>query len=349
MANSIQNTNIEKFDHVYSPYSLINNIIDPKYDSDIFDLVKKTRNQISNILNRNITDKFIVIIGPCSIHDKQSALDYAKRLSYIKKNYPNLLIIMRVYFEKPRTISGWKGLIMDPDLDNTCKVEKGLRLALEIMKEINKLNVPIACEFLDTISAHYISNFVSWGAIGARTTESQIHRQLASGLSMPIGFKNNTEGNIEVAINSILSSRESHTFLGINKFGNVSGIKTTGNQDTHIILRGGKKPNYHKNNITEVINFCVIKNIKPNIIVDCSHGNSQKNYKNQKIVVKSICDQIKNGQQHILGVMIESNINEGNQKLVQQTTLKYGVSITDQCISWEESLILLQQINDSIK
>ena len=245
MDNQLENTNIEFLNTITPPKILKESI---NINNSIYKLIKDTRKSISKILNRE-DNRLIVIIGPCSIHDKQLALDYSQRLSDIKNNYSNLLIIMRVYFEKPRTITGWKGLIMDPNLDNSCYIEKGLRLSREIMIDINNKDIPIACEFLDTISAQYISDLVSWGAIGARTTESQIHRQLASGLSVPIGFKNTTEGNIDVAINSILSSKESHTFLGIDHFGKASIIKTSGNPNSHLILRGGKKPNYYKENI----------------------------------------------------------------------------------------------------
>ena len=342
MDNQLENTNIESLNTITSPQSLKNSI---NINHNIYKLIKDTRRSISKILNRE-DKRLIVIIGPCSIHDKQLALDYAQRLSDIKEQYPNLLIIMRVYFEKPRTITGWKGLIMDPNLDNSCYIEKGLRLSREIMRDINNKGIPIACEFLDTISAQYISDLVSWGAIGARTTESQVHRQLASGLSVPIGFKNTTEGNIDVAINSILACKESHTFLGIDDFGKASIVKTSGNQNGHLILRGGKKPNYYKENVEETVNTCIEKNVSPNIIIDCSHGNSQKKCKNQKLVVQSVCEQITNGQNNIVGIMIESNIFEGNQKLINKKNLKYGISITDECVSWDESITLLKQLND---
>lgn len=345
MDNQLENTNIESLKTITSPQTLKSSI---NINHNIFKLVKHTRKNICKILNRE-DKRLIVIIGPCSIHDKQLALDYAQRLSDVKEQYPNLLIIMRVYFEKPRTITGWKGLIMDPNLDNSCYIEKGLRLSREIMRDINNKGIPIACEFLDTISAQYISDLVSWGAIGARTTESQVHRQLASGLSVPIGFKNTTEGNIDVAINSVLACKESHTFLGINDYGVASIVKTNGNPNCHLILRGGKKPNYYKENVEETVKTCIAKNVSPNIIIDCSHGNSQKKCKNQKLVIQSICEQIANGQENIIGVMIESNIFEGNQKLINKKNLKYGISITDECVSWEESLILLKELNNVIK
>ncbi|MBG30895.1 MAG: 3-deoxy-7-phosphoheptulonate synthase [Opitutae bacterium] len=335
------NTNIESINIISSPIALK---IAMNITNDISDLIKNTRDAISKILNRE-DKRLIVIIGPCSIHDKDLALDYAQRLADVKNKFPNLLIIMRVYFEKPRTITGWKGLIMDPNLDNSCYIEKGLRLSREIMIGINNKGVPIGCEFLDTISAQYISDLVSWGAIGARTTESQLHRQLASGLSTPIGFKNTTSGNIKVAINSILACKEKHTFLGINNEGIASIVKTKGNPNCHLILRGGVNPNYYSNIVNNSVQMCIDNNVIPNIFIDCSHGNSQKNYKNQKVVVDSICEQISKGQDNIVGVMIESNIHEGNQKLINKKNLKYGVSITDSCVSWEESLNLLEKLN----
>lgn len=344
ICDNIENTNII-FNNIISSPEEIKNKIPITYD--ICGLVKRTRYEIEDILNRK-HKKLIVIVGPCSIHCKKSAIDYATRLSKLKNKFPNLLLIMRVYFEKPRTITGWKGLIMDPNLDDSCNIKKGIELGRQIMKDINNLNVPIGCEFLDTISSQYISDLVSWGAIGARTTESQLHRQLASGLSVPIGFKNSTDGNVKTAINSVLACKESHTFLGINNNGNASIVKTNGNNNCHIILRGGTTPNYYSSSVKKCTEECINKNIQPNIIIDCSHGNSQKNYKNQSIVLDDICLQLKNGEKNILGVMIESNIYSGNQKLINKEDLKYGVSITDECISWDETLFLLEKLNNSI-
>ena len=344
MCDNIENTNIISNHVITTPKNLKKEL---PISYDICGLVKRTRYEIEDILEKRIK-KLIVVIGPCSIHDKNIAYDYADRLSKVKNLFPNLLLIMRVYFEKPRTITGWKGLIMDPYLDNTCNIERGLHLGREIMIEINRKNIPIGCEFLDTISSQYISDLVSWGAIGARTTESQLHRQLASGLSVPIGFKNTTEGNVDVAINSIKACKESHTFLGVNDDGNASIVTTKGNPNCHLILRGGIVPNYHKEDVKNTVNNCNDKGVHPKIIIDCSHGNSMKKFKNQKIVVEDICKQIKNGEKNILGVMIESNIYEGNQKLVDKNKLKYGVSITDECISWDESMFLLEKLNNSI-
>ena len=258
MCDNIENTNIKSIQPISTPEQLK---IKVRIPNNVCGLVKRTRHEIEDILNRRIK-KLIVIIGPCSIHDKTAAYDYATRLSMVRLQFPNLLLIMRVYFEKPRTIIGWKGLIMDPDLDNSCNIEKGLELGREIMLEINKTNIPIGCEFLDTISAQYISDLVSWGAIGARTTESQLHRQLASGLSVPIGFKNTTEGNVDVAINSVKACKESHTFLGINGNGNASVVTTNGNPNCHLILRGGKQPNYHPKYIKQASYECTIKGVR---------------------------------------------------------------------------------------
>ena len=345
MCDNIENTNIKSIQQISTPEQLKIKI---PITTNVCRLVTRTRYEIEDVLQRRIK-KLIVIIGPCSIHDKEVAFDYAQKLSDIRLRFPNLLLVMRVYFEKPRTVVGWKGLIMDPDLDNSCNIEKGLELGREIMLEINKKNIPIGCEFLDTISAQYISDLVSWGAIGARTTESQLHRQLASGLSVPIGFKNTTEGNVGVAINSVKACKESHTFLGVNDDGNASIVTTKGNPNCHLILRGGLVPNYHEKDVKHTVDECLQKNILPNIIIDCSHGNSKKKYTNQKKVVDSICNQIKEGETNIVGVMIESNIYEGNQKLVDKNNLRYGVSITDECVSWEESLVLLEKLNNSME
>lgn len=305
------------------------------------------RLEIMNILDGN-DDRLLVIIGPCSIHNPHEALEYAKELSKLREKYiDKLFIIMRVYFEKPRTTIGWKGLINDPDLDNSCNINKGLYIARELMINISKLNLPIGCEFLDTISPKFICDLVSWGAIGARTTESQCHRQLASGLSMPIGFKNSTNGNINKAIDAIISCKNEHTFLGINNNSNSSIIKTKGNKHGHIILRGGDNmTNYDEDSVLNCYNSMKIKNIKPNIIIDCSHGNSQKDYRKQPLVIENICGQLKKNKKYIKGVMIESNINEGKQNI--NGKLKYGVSITDSCISLETTREVIENLYNSL-
>lgn len=305
------------------------------------------RDEIEQILD-GTDNRFLVIIGPCSIHNKCEALDYAKKLAVLREKYiDKLFIIMRVYFEKPRTTVGWKGLINDPDLDNSCNINKGLYIARDLMIEISKLNLPIGCEFLDTISPQFTCDLVSWGAIGARTTESQCHRQLASGLSMPIGFKNSTNGNVNKAIDAIESCKYSHTFLGINQNNNSSIIKTKGNNYGHIILRGGDNmTNYDEDSVFNCYMTMKSKNIRPNIIIDCSHGNSQKDYKKQPIVIENICGQLRKNKTYIRGVMIESNINEGKQNI--SSNMKYGVSVTDSCISMETTEEVLQNLYDSL-
>ena len=264
----------------------------------------------------------------------------------IDKYEDTLTIIMRVYFEKPRTTVGWKGLINDPDLNGSYNINKGLTMARTLLVYLNSIGVPCGCEFLDTTTPQYIADLVSWGAIGARTTESQVHRQLTSGLSMPIGFKNGTSGNKIIARDAIISASQPHSFLGITKEGSHAIIVTKGNKDCHIILRGSNTagPNYEKHHIEHTENIMLEKNIIPNIIIDCSHGNSEKNYKNQPIVLDNICDQISNGSKSIIGVMIESNLNEGNQKLTRNPDdLEYGISITDSCVNWNTTELLLKK------
>ena len=336
--NENENINIEYYHELIKPKDLKKKLP----SSNIL-----FRNEIMNILNDK-DDRLLVIIGPCSIHNTDEALEYAKKLSKLREKFINkLFIIMRVYFEKPRTTIGWKGLINDPDLDNSCNINKGLYIARKLMINISKLNLPIGCEFLDTISPKFTCDLVSWGAIGARTTESQCHRQLASGLSMPIGFKNSTNGNIHKAIDAIISCKYEHTFLGINQNNNSSIIKTKGNKYGHIILRGGDNmTNYDEDSVYNCYISMKKKNIKPNIIIDCSHGNSQKDYKKQPLVIENICSQLKKNKRYIKGVMIESNINEGNQNI--SDNLKYGVSITDSCISLETTEEVLQKLYDSL-
>ena len=278
-------------------------------------------------------DRLIVITGPCSIHDVDSAIEYAQFLKTMTNKYPNLFIIMRVYFEKPRTNIGWKGLINDPDLNNTFNINKGIKLARKLLIDICELGLPIGCEFLDTIIPQYISDLVSWGAIGARTVESQVHRELVSGLSMPVGFKNSTSGNIRVALDSVISAKNKHSFLGITNEGTPAIITTNGNENTHIILRGGSDgPNYSPENVKNVAQMIDGEQLDTNIIIDCSHGNSQKNHKNQILVAKNIIDQIVHSEKRIRGIMLESHLVEGKQKLDTKEKLLYGQSITDSCI-----------------
>lgn len=313
-------------------------------------LVFETRTTIQNILNQ-VDDRLMIVVGPCSIHDPAAAIEYAKKLAPLIKQYQKeLCIVMRVYFEKPRTTVGWKGLINDPNLNNSFNINRGLRTARQLLLEINELGVPTGSEFLDTIIPQYISDLTSWAAIGARTTESQIHRELTSGLSMPVGFKNGTRGSIDIAIDAICAAKESHHFLGVSKQGIAAIISTKGNPDCHIILRGSKNnTNYDPESIQKATELLESKKLKPRIMVDCSHGNSSKDYKKQKLVVESICQQKQNHNQSIFGLMIESNLVSGNQALTLDKSLVYGQSITDACVDWDETKIFLKNLSDTVK
>lgn len=338
------NINIYEISNILKP-----NIIKKKESIDIKLLhdITKYRNIISNIINGK-DNRLLVVVGPCSIHNYNEAIDYAKKLVILQNKYKNrLFIVMRVYFEKPRTTIGWKGLIYDPYLNNSCIINDGILLARKLLVTITSLGLPIGCEFLDVFLPQYYADLVSWGAIGARTTESMIHRQLASGLSMPIGFKNGTNGNIDIAKNAIITASSSHTFLGIDSKGMASIIKTKGNKNLHIILRGGKnKPNYYMKDVNNAIKCLREKNINMRLMIDLSHGNSNKKCKNQLISCNSVCSQLESNN-NIIGVMIESNIFEGNQKL--SNNLKYGVSITDECVSIATTDIMLNKLYNSIK
>ena len=308
--------------------------------------VINTRNEIRDVLDGN-SNKLIVITGPCSIHDKISAIEYANLLASVKDKYPNLILVMRAYFEKPRTVLGWKGLIYDPDLNGTDNLAKGLTLARQILLEIVSRGVPVGTEFLDTILPQYYSDLISWGAIGARTVESQVHRQLTSGLSCPVGFKNSSSGNIKVAIDATVMARHGHAFPGINTNGDVCLIKTTGNQGTHVILRGSYNNGSNYSKMNDVYKECKVRGVDAKVIIDCSHGNSNKDYTKQKNVVNFIVNHIKTeGCSSIGGIMLESHIHEGNQKI--SDNLEYGKSITDACINFEETKNHLKNLNDAI-
>lgn len=316
----------------------------------ISDIVVENRNAVSQVI-KNLDHRLVVIVGPCSIHDPASALEYATRLKTCVDRYADeLVIIMRIYFEKPRTTIGWKGLINDPFLDGSFNINRGLRTARKLLCDVNQLGVAAGTEFLDTIVPQYISDLVSWGAIGARTTESQIHRELASGLSMPIGFKNATNGEIQVAIDAIGAALHPHHFLSVTKHGIAAIVSTRGNDCCHIILRGGNDgPNYSSTHIKSTKEKLNKANLPQKIMVDCSHGNSQKDHNNQKIVVASLTEQISNGENSIFGVMIESNLVAGKQALVDKNKLIYGQSITDACIDWNETEVLLEQLANAVK
>ncbi|MBT1070467.1 3-deoxy-7-phosphoheptulonate synthase [Pelotalea chapellei] len=298
--------------------------------------ISASREGIKNILQRR-DSRLMVVVGPCSIHDPEAAIEYAKKvatLSHFVKD--RLLLIMRVYFEKPRTTVGWKGLINDPDMNGTHLISKGLGIARGLLSRITNLRVPVANEMLDPITPEYVADMISWGAIGARTTESQTHREMSSGLSFPVGFKNGTDGNLQIAIDAMKAARHPHSFLGINREGRTSIIQTTGNPDVHIVLRGGSgKPNYHAEDIRTTEEMLRNNDLFPTIMVDCSHGNSSKDYQRQPEVLENVIQQIIDGNKSISGVMIESFLSAGNQKVPADITeLQYGVSITDACIDW---------------
>jgi 3-deoxy-7-phosphoheptulonate synthase len=276
------------------------------------------------------------VVGPCSIHDPAAAVDYAERLAKLRRTLADrLFIIMRVYFEKPRTTVGWKGLINDPNLDDSCEMESGLRMARRLLLEVNRMDLPAATEMLDPITPQYIADLISWTAIGARTTESQTHREMASGLSMPVGFKNSTEGNLQVAVNAIESARRPHSFLGINQEGVTAIVRTTGNPDTHAVLRGGRAPNYDARSIAECQQLLASAGLEPRVMVDCSHAQTDKDYTRQPAVLSALVEQVRGGSRAIMGVMLESNIAAGNQPFTSdRARLKYGISVTDPCIDW---------------
>ena len=311
-------------------------------------LVFESRNKISQIINQN-DDRLIVVVGPCSIHDTKAALDYAGNLFEASKKYEETLqIIMRVYFEKPRTTVGWKGLINDPDLDNSFNINKGISLARQLLRDLNDLGICAGTEFLDVITPQYLADLVSWGAIGARTTESQVHRELASGMSCPIGFKNTTEGDVKVAVDALKSAKMPHMFLSVTKEGRSAVFSSSGNEDCHVILRGGKEPNYEPEHIDTTSNLLAESGLRASMMVDMSHGNSSKQHKQQIDVCKNICGQLASGESRITGVMIESNLVEGNQSITKKEDLVYGQSITDACLSWEDTEGCLASLSGAI-
>jgi len=321
-------------DNLVSPAELANQI---PLDQATADFILESRKQIENIITGK-DDRLLVVIGPCSIHDTEAAIDYAKKLKVLSEKYKDeLLIVMRVYFEKPRTTVGWKGLISDPNLDKSFNVAKGLNLARNLLMDINKLGLSAGTEFLDMVTGQYISDLISWGAIGARTTESQVHRELASALSCPVGFKNGTDGNIQIAVDAIKASSVPHVLYSPDKSGQMCIYQTHGNPHAHVILRGGKTPNYHADDIQQTRESLNKSDIQTKIMVDCSHGNSYKDHKKQIDVAKSIAHQIENGESSIFGLMIESFLVEGNQKVVPGNPLTYGQSITDACVNLTES------------
>ena len=316
-------------------------------------LITHTRKTIHRIMLGK-DDRLLLIMGPCSIHDPAAALEYARRLKVLRDQHADTLeIVMRVYFEKPRTTVGWKGLINDPYLDESFKIDEGLRIARQLLIEINKLGLPAGSELLDTISPQYIGDLIAWGAIGARTTESQVHRELASGISAPIGFKNGTDGNIKIATDAIQAAARGHHFLSVHKNGQVAIVQTQGNPDCHVILRGGKAPNYDAESVASACKELEAAKLPASLMVDCSHANSSKQHERQLVVAKDIAGQIAAGSHQVFGVMIESHLQPGAQKFTpgkdKVEGLVYGQSITDACLSWDDSLQALQALDVGIK
>ena len=354
MMTSLNNQSLEKTSDLHVVYtrplippSRLHN--DIPLDHNSANTVSNTRRSIQNILHNN-DSRLLVIVGPCSIHDLDAAKEYSKYIQNFRELYKDKLeIVMRVYFEKPRTTIGWKGLINDPHLDGSYDINTGLRRARGLLYYLANRGIPSATELLDPIVPQYIADLISWTAIGARTTESQTHREMASGLSMPIGFKNGTDGSFSTAINAIQSASKSHHFLGVNDDGMASIVNTTGNPDGHIVLRGGSKgPNFKSQHITSISSELKESGLPHKVMVDCSHGNSNKDFRKQSEVLKNVATQLRNGEKNILGIMLESHLKEGNQKLSKSDDLEFGKSITDACISIENTKDLLAELYDSI-
>ena len=325
----------------------------PIQGSAVESLIASTRSSIHRIMAGQ-DDRMLVVIGPCSIHDPSAALDYARRLKEQRTKYADTLeIVMRVYFEKPRTTVGWKGLINDPYLDESFRIDEGLRIARQLLIEINRLGLPAGSEFLDVISPQYLGDLIAWGAIGARTTESQVHRELASGLSAPIGFKNGTDGNIKIATDAIQAAAGGHHFLSVHKNGQVAIVQTNGNPDCHVILRGGKAPNYDAHSVAAACKDLEKAKLPATLMVDCSHANSSKQHEKQVDVAKDIAGQISGGSRSIFGVMVESHLNAGAQKFTpgkdRPDALEYGRSITDACLGWDDSMDCLDVLSQAVK
>jgi len=316
-------------------------------------LITDTRRNIHNIMAGS-DDRLLVVMGPCSIHDPAAALEYARRLKVQRDKHADTLeIVMRVYFEKPRTTVGWKGLINDPYLDESFRIDEGLRMARQLLIDINRLGLPAGSEFLDVISPQYIGDLISWGAIGARTTESQVHRELASGISAPIGFKNGTDGNIRIATDAIQAAARGHHFLSVHKNGQVAIVQTNGNRDCHVILRGGRAPNYDAESVAAACRDLEAAKLPPSLMVDCSHANSSKQHQKQIEVAQDIARQIAGGSRKVFGVMVESHLSAGAQKFTPGTDsvggLTYGQSITDACLGWDDSTAVLDALSTAVK
>ncbi len=309
----------------------------------------EARKAVHDIL-RGADDRLFVVVGPCSIHDCGAALEYARRLAPERERLSHeLVLVMRVYFEKPRTTVGWKGLINDPRLDETFDMNEGLRLARKLLLEVNEMGVACGTEFLDLISPQYLADLIAWGAIGARTTESQSHRQLASGLSCPVGFKNGTDGNVRIAVDAIKAASAHHHFISITKSGHVAVFKTAGNEDCHVILRGGREPNYDSASVDAACRQLAAAGLAQRLMIDCSHANSSKQYQRQMDVAEDVCRQVGEGEPRIVGAMVESHLNPGRQDLVPGKPLEYGVSITDACLGWADTVKVLDRLAEAVR
>ncbi|MBN4053280.1 3-deoxy-7-phosphoheptulonate synthase [Haliea sp. AH-315-K21] len=349
MTNNItENINISSFEKLVSPEEIKARL---PLQEDTLQKVGNYRQIIRDILDR-ADHRLIVVIGPCSIHDIDAALDYAERLKKLSDEVSDtLVLVMRVYFEKPRTTVGWKGLINDPDLDDSCKIEEGLHKARRLLLKLSAMGLPTSTEALDPISPQYLHDIITWSAIGARTTESQTHREMSSGLSSPVGFKNGTDGGLQVAINALQTVAKPHSFLGVDPQGNVSIVHTAGNPYAHIVLRGGNSVrNYDSVSVAQCEQACSAAEVKNNIMIDCSHANSNKDHSLQTVVLDDVCKQIIDGNKSIIGLMMESNINSGRQDIPENLSqLKYGVSVTDACIDWETTEACIREARNKLK
>mgnify|MGYP001411672192 FL=1 len=347
MKNKTDDLRIINTQELVSPREIIDSISPSEKG---FATIINARNQIKNILSKSIK-KFMIIVGPCSIHDVDAAKEYATKLKNLSNSLSsNCLVVMRVYFEKPRTVIGWKGLINDPDLDGSFKINKGIRIARKLLIDLAEMEIPCGHEFLDLVSPQYVSDLISWGAIGARTTESQSHRELASGLSCPVGFKNGTDGSLQIAIDAMNAARHSHSFLSVTKEGKSAIFNTAGNDDCHIIHRGGNnKSNFGSEDVKNSTRILEQNGMIPNIMIDASHANSNKDFTMQSKVVDDVKNQLLAGEKNIIGIMLESNLVEGNQKINSRDKLKYGQSITDSCIGWEETENIILDLDDTLE
>jgi 3-deoxy-7-phosphoheptulonate synthase len=337
---------IREIKKLITPLELLDSL---KESADSTQNILATRQEIHRVLHLT-DDRLLVVVGPCSIHDSKAGLEYARRLMEVRKALAqDLLIVMRVYFEKPRTTVGWKGLINDPHLDGSYQINEGLEIARKFLLDVNELGMPAGAEFLDMITPQYVADLVSWGAIGARTTESQVHRELTSGLSCPVGFKNGTDSGVRVAIDAIKTASSPHHFLSVTKEGQSAIFSTTGNEDCHVILRGGKTPNYDAKSVNEACESLTAARLAPILMIDCSHGNSSKDYLRQKVVAQDIANQLAEGDKRIIGVMLESHLNEGRQDHAPGCDLVYGQSITDACLGWDDTVEMLELLASAVR